>query len=92
MRPLIFFSLLLAASVRAEFTSEQQQVPLEVLPTDATKAKVVLMAGTPSNKPGQHEYFAGCALLMDWLKSASDVAPVMVATSFPSWPLTAGPA
>ena len=83
MRFILLPFLLLAASLRADFTSEQQQVPLEVLPTDTTKAKVVLLAGTPSNKPGQHEYFAGCALLMDWLKSAPNVAPVMVAEGWP---------
>jgi hypothetical protein len=49
MRLILLPFLLLAASVRAEFTSEQHQVPLEVLPTDATKAKVVLIAGTPTS-------------------------------------------
>ncbi|TDU81690.1 trehalose utilization protein [Prosthecobacter fusiformis] len=83
MRPFLFSLLLLACTARAEFTNEQQQVPLEVLPTDASKAKVVLLAGTPSNKPGQHEYFAGCALLMDWLKDMPGVAPVMVADGWP---------
>ena len=76
-------SLLFAATGRGEFTAEQQQVPLEVLPTDAGLAKVVLIAGTPSNKPGQHEYFAGCALLMEWLKAIPGVAPVMVAEGWP---------
>ncbi len=79
----LFLGLMLAATVQADFTAEQQQVPLEALPTDASKAKVVLLAGTPSNKPGQHEYFAGCALLMDWLKQAPGVAPVMVAEGWP---------
>jgi len=83
MRPFLFLSLLLASAAQAELTGEQQQVPLEVLPADATKAKVVLLAGTPSNKPGQHEYFAGCALLMDWLKGVPGVAPVMVADGWP---------
>lgn len=79
----IALGLLFAPCLRAEFTAEQQQVPLEVLPKDPALAKVVLIAGTPSNKPGQHEYFAGCALLMDWLKAIPGVAPVMVAEGWP---------
>lgn len=75
--------LCLATSLHAELTPEQQQVPLEVLPTDSSLAKIVLIAGSTSNKPGQHEYFAGCALLMDWLKAAPGVAPVMVADGWP---------
>ncbi|GAA5141707.1 hypothetical protein GCM10023213_26340 [Prosthecobacter algae] len=83
MRSLLLPFVFLATAAQAEFTLEQQQVPLEVLPTDPALAKVVLLAGTPSNKPGQHEYFAGCALLMDWLKQAPGVAPVMVAEGWP---------
>jgi len=74
------FSLL---SARAELTTEQQQVPLEVMPGDASAAKIVLLAGSPSNKPGQHEYFAGCALLREWLAAVPGVAPVMVADGWP---------
>ncbi len=66
-------------SIHAELTTEQQQVPLEQIPTDAKAAKIVLIAGVPSNKPGQHEYFAGCALMFDWLKAVPGVAPVMAA-------------
>lgn len=79
----LFFSLLLVGTSQAEFTSEQQQVPLEVLPTDPSLAKVVLIAGSLSNKPGQHEYFAGCSLMMEWLKKVPGVAPVMVADGWP---------
>lgn len=74
---------------KLELTAEQRQVPLEQLPAEtdaaALKAKVVLLAGTPSNKPGQHEYFAGCALLRDWLLAAAPeaVSPVMVAGGWP---------
>ncbi|MDP1587865.1 MAG: hypothetical protein Q8M07_08995, partial [Prosthecobacter sp.] len=70
----LLLPLLFTASVHAEFTTEQQQVPLEQAPADAKAAKIVLIAGTPSNKPGQHEYFAGCALLMEWLKAVPGVA------------------
>lgn len=67
----------------AELTSEQQRVPLEKAPADTSAAKVVLVAGEPSNKAGQHEYFAGCALLMNWLGNVPGVAPVMVAHGWP---------
>ena len=50
---------------------------------DKSLAKVVLIAGVPSNKPGQHEYFAGCALMMRWLKQQPGVWPVMVAEGWP---------
>lgn len=83
MRTFLLPFLFLAGAAHAELTAEQQQVPLEVLPADATKAKVVLLAGTPSNKPGQHEYFAGCALMMNWLKTMPGIAPVMVAEGWP---------
>ncbi len=76
-------SLLIATSLHAEFTTEQQQVPLEVLPKDAALTKIVLIAGSTSNKPGQHEYFAGCALMMDWLEAVPGLAPVMVAEGWP---------
>jgi hypothetical protein len=70
-------------SFGAELTSEQQQVPLEVAPKDAALAKIILIAGEPSNKAGQHEYFAGCALMMEWLKKVPGVAPVLVANGWP---------
>lgn len=72
-----------AATLRAELTEEQRQVALEAAPADSGAAKIVLMAGSPSNKPGQHEYFAGCALMMEWLKAIPGVAPVMVAEGWP---------
>ncbi|MCX6857526.1 MAG: ThuA domain-containing protein [Verrucomicrobia bacterium] len=76
-------TLLAATCLHAELTTEQQQVPVEVLPTDASLAKIVLIAGSTSNKPGQHEYFAGCALMMDWLKKVPGLAPVLVADGWP---------
>jgi hypothetical protein len=79
----LFLTLLAATSLHAELTTEQQQVPVEVLPTDASLAKIVLIAGSTSNKPGQHEYFAGCALMMDWLKKVPGLAPVLVADGWP---------
>jgi type 1 glutamine amidotransferase len=82
--PIFAFMLLLARGLSfAEITAEQSQVPLEVDAPDAAMAKVVLLAGEPSNKPGQHEYFAGCSLLMKALKQTPGVWPVMVANGWP---------
>ena len=85
LSPVVFSSLFLltAASLSAELTDEQKKVPLEADTKDASLAKVILLAGAPSNKPGQHEYFAGCALMMDWLKQQPGVQPVMVAEGWP---------
>lgn len=83
MKAWLLLPLCLLASARAELTEEQQRVPLETTPADPAAAKIVLVAGAPSNRPGQHEYFAGCALLMDWLKTVPGVAPVLVANGWP---------
>lgn len=81
MRPLLTL-LALTSSVLA-LTPEQQQIPLEAPPSDGKLAKVVLLAGTVSNKPGQHEYFAGCALMRKWLLAETGVWPTMVAGGWP---------
>ncbi|HEY0549659.1 MAG TPA: ThuA domain-containing protein [Verrucomicrobiae bacterium] len=57
-------------------------VPLEVDTRDSKLTKIVLLAGEPSSKPGQHEYFADCALMMNWLKQTPGVWPVLART----WP------
>jgi hypothetical protein len=62
---------------------DQSKVPLEVDSTDKSKAKIVLLAGSVSNKTGQHEYFAGCALLMKWLQQVPGVHPVMAREGWP---------
>ncbi len=64
-------------------TDEQRQVPLEQESPDPKLAKIVLLAGSVSNKPGQHEYFAGCALMMKWLKAQPGVWPIMAAEGWP---------
>src|SRR4051812_32301857 len=75
--------LLISATTRAELTEQQQKVPLEQDTSDKSLAKVVLLAGPTSNKPGQHEYFAGCALMLQWLKQQKGVWPVMAAEGWP---------
>lgn len=67
----------------AELTEEQLRLPLEKESPDPKLAKIVLIAGAPSNKAGQHEYFAGCAMMMDWLKQTPGVWPVLVADGWP---------
>ena len=76
-------ALLISPGLFAELTEQQQKVTLEKDTTDKSLAKVVLLAGPPSNKPGQHEYFAGCALMLGWLKEQPGVWPVMAAEGWP---------
>ena len=75
--------LALTLFVRADLTEEQQRVPREVESPDPKLAKIVLIAGPVSNKPGEHEYFAGSVLIMDWLKQTQGVWPVLVADGWP---------
>jgi hypothetical protein len=82
-RVLALLGMSLSFSVHAELTEQQQKVPLEKDTQDKSLAKVVLLAGPVSNKAGQHEYFAGCALMMDWLKQTPGVWPVMAAEGWP---------
>ncbi len=50
---------------------------LEEQPKDAQAAKIVFIAGSNFYKPGEHEYIAGCALLMDLVKQTPGVFPVL---------------
>ena len=81
--PLLLCVLFTASAVHAELTEEQRAIPLEVDAPNAQLAKIILIAGVPSNKPGQHEYFAGCALMFNWLKQQPGVWPVLVANGWP---------
>src|SRR6266849_627797 len=67
---------------------DQSAVPLEVQPTDPSLAKIVLVAGRPSHGPGEHEFFAGCAILMKLLQQTPGVFPVMVKDGWPKNPKT----
>lgn len=82
--PTLLLSLLaLTLCARADLTEEQRRIPLEAESPDPKLAKIVLIAGSVSNKTGQHEYFAGCAMMMDWLKQTPGVWPVLVAEGWP---------
>src|SRR5215471_11624935 len=62
-------------------------VTLEEQPKDAKQVKIVLVAGGNFFKPGEHEYVAGCAVLMDLLRQTPDVFPVL-AVDWPQKPET----
>jgi hypothetical protein len=62
---------------------DQSKVPLEVQPTDPALTKIVLVAGRQSHGPGEHEFFAGCAILMKLLAQTKGVAPVMARDGWP---------
>lgn len=74
---IVSLALLSVLSARASDLYDQSRVPLEVDAPAPGLAKIVLLAGGPSSKAMAHEYFAGCALLMDWLKQQPGVWPVM---------------
>jgi type 1 glutamine amidotransferase len=58
-----------------------QKIPnglvLEEQPTDPKQIKVVLVAGSNFFKAGEHEYVAGCGVLMDLLRQTPGVFPVL---------------
>ena len=65
---------------------DQSGVPLEVQPTDPSLTKIVIVAGRQSHGPGDHEFFAGSAILMNMLKQTPGVFPVMVRDGWPKNP------
>jgi len=81
--PTLLCLAVLTTFARAELTDEQKRVPLETDTTDAKLAKIVVIAGSVSSKPGGHEYFAGCTILVNALKQTTGVWPVMAADGWP---------
>jgi type 1 glutamine amidotransferase len=67
---------------------DQSGVRLEVPPPDPGLTKIVLVAGHRSHGPGEHEFFAGCALLMKLLQQTHGVFPVMARDDWPKDPKT----
>lgn len=86
----VFTALASSATARADVIPQlgfdpydQSKVPLEVEPPPGfTGKKIVLVAGVKSHGPGDHEFFAGCAILMNLLKQ-NGVWPVMVRDGWP---------
>jgi type 1 glutamine amidotransferase len=62
---------------------DQSKVPLEVDSPDPSLAKIVLVAGKQSHGPGDHEFFAGTAILMKCLKENPGVWAVMARDGWP---------
>lgn len=82
--PILSLAVFTAAPLVAEVDPyDQSGVPLEVDTTDASLNKVVIIAGKKSHGPGDHEFFAGCAILMDMLKQTPGVFPVMARDGWP---------
>ncbi len=67
---------------------DQSGVPLEKQPSDPALKKIVLVAGRQSHGPGDHEFFAGCAILMKMLQQTPGVFPVMARDGWPKNPKT----
>lgn len=88
----ILVALLLAAPAFAaqvpqdDACYDQASVPLEVDTKDPNLTKIVLIAGKRSHGPGEHEHFAGCAMLMDMLKQTPGVFPVLARDGWPKNP------
>ena len=75
---LVSLVLALAALPLAAAPSyDQSRVPLEVDAPRPGLAKIVVLAGGPSSKAMAHEYFAGSALLVEWLNQQPGVWAVM---------------
>ena len=63
---------------------DQSKVPLEVEPPADFKGKrVLIVAGRQSHGPGDHEFFAGSAVLMNLLKQTPGVFPIMARDGWP---------
>lgn len=67
---------------------DQRPVAVERQPTRPDVAKVVLVAGRPSHGPGEHEFFAGCAVLKKLLEQTPNVFPVLARDGWPKDPRT----
>jgi type 1 glutamine amidotransferase len=90
MRRVLSAALLLTplAAARADEPKvdpyDQSKVPLEVEPPADFKGKrVLLIAGRASHGPGDHEFFAGTAVLMNLLKQTEGVFPIMARDGWP---------
>jgi type 1 glutamine amidotransferase len=63
---------------------DQSKVPLEVEPPAGFQGKrVLVVAGRQSHGPGEHEFFAGSAILMNLLKQTPGVWPIMARDGWP---------
>src|SRR5262245_40540991 len=75
--------LMVTPAPAADDPFDQSGVSLEVEPKDAKATKIVLVAGRASHGPGDHEFFAGCAILCKLLAQTPGVATVMARDGWP---------
>ena len=54
-----------------------------VIAGEAADKRIVLIAGKPSHRPGDHEFRAGCILLNKWLNKAPDIKSEMYDMGWP---------
>ncbi len=81
---LSLFSAANAAESPTVAPYDQSGVPLEVEPPADFKGKrILLIAGSKSHGPGDHEFFAGTAILMKLLQQTPGVFPIMVRDGWP---------
>ena len=73
----LILSLAATPLLAADNPFDQSKVPLEVDAPQPGMTKIILLASGPSSKAMAHEYFAGCALMLGWLKEQPGVWPVM---------------
>ncbi|SIN73817.1 Trehalose utilisation [Singulisphaera sp. GP187] len=62
-------------------------INVEEQPTAPDAVKIVLIAGSSTYKPGEHDYLAGCVTLMNLLRQSPHVVPVL-AIDWPKKPET----
>ncbi len=63
---------------------DQSKVELEKeAPADFRGKTILLIAGKASHGPGEHEFFAGCSVLMNLLKQTPGVWPIMCRDGWP---------
>ncbi|MBN8613483.1 MAG: ThuA domain-containing protein [Deltaproteobacteria bacterium] len=64
---------------------DQSVAPIEILPESADATAIVLIAGPSSAHPGgQHEFFAGMAILAHVLCETEGVVPILVRDGWPA--------
>lgn len=84
MLPLLPALIFSAAAAAVADPYDQSGVPLEQEPPAGFQGKrILLIAGSKSHGPGDHEFFAGTAILMDLLKQTPGVWPVMARDGWP---------
>jgi hypothetical protein len=82
--PLCALAVLLLGSTAR---TTEPKLAIEEQPPDPKLTKIVLVAGSNTFKPGEHEYVAGCAVLRDLLRQTPGVFPVL-ALDWPTKPET----